>query len=102
MTAAHFVAADTAATLRVQCLDLETGDPVSLSGATVAIRWRIGGRPAVTRAMTVVDSAQGLAEYTFAAGELVCGVMRADVAITTTAGVQTCAEEVVLEVRPKV
>lgn len=102
MTVPHFVAGDTAAVLRVQCTDLETGQAIALSGATVQIRWRIGGRPLVTRSMVVVDSAQGLAEYQFAAGELVCGDLLADVLISSGSTVRTCAEPLALEVRPRV
>lgn len=97
-----FVAGDTAATLRVQCMDEETGEPVDLSGATVELRWRIAGRPMVTRSMVIVDAAEGLAEYEFAANELRCGELRADVVITRTAGTLTCREPVVADVRARV
>lgn len=97
-----FVAGDTAAVLRVQCMDEETGEPVDLVGATVELRWRIAGRPRVTRPMVVVDAAAGLAEYEFAADELRCGELRADVVITRTAGTLTCRDPVVAEVRARV
>jgi hypothetical protein len=97
-----FVAGNTGAKLRVQCLDVDTAEPIVLSGAAVDVRWRIAGRPAVTRSMTIVDQVEGLAEYEFDSGELVCGQLKADVVLTLPNGTLTCIDSVVADVRAPV
>lgn len=101
MSAAEFVAGDTGAKLRVQCLDVDTAEPISLAGASVSVRWRIANRPAVTKAMTVVDAALGQAEYEFGAGELGSGPLRADVVITRSGKTLTSAAALLATVRDR-
>lgn len=98
---AEFVAGDTGAKLRVQCLDLDTAEPISLAGASVSVRWRIANRPAVTKSMTVVDAALGQAEYQFADGELASGPLRADVVITRAGATLTSADALQATVRDR-
>src|SRR5512145_3222151 len=97
-----FVAGDTNSVLTVTCKRADTGAPINLAGATVALKWRIDGGTLVSKSMTIVDAANGIVSYTFAAGELLEGLMRAEVEVTVTGKVTTSVEPFVFTVRAKV
>lgn len=85
----EFVAGDTGSTLRVTCLDNETGLPLDLNSRTVWIKWKSNGTiPAgLPKQMDKVDpQINGVAEYLFAAGELVAGVMEIEVEVREAGG----------------
>jgi hypothetical protein len=82
---ATFVEGDTGSKLRVTCIDNDTRLAIPLAGKTVRLRWDSGSRM-VERTMSVVDAPNGMAEYQFAAGELVSGLMQFEVEIQDGSG----------------
>lgn len=97
-----FVTGDTGSKLEVTCKDSDTGVAVSLTGATVRLKWVSDG-DVEARIMTVTSASGGVAEYQFAAGELEAPAMRFDVEITDASGyVRTAVDIVRIAVRPEV
>ncbi|MDQ6989208.1 MAG: BppU family phage baseplate upper protein [Mariprofundaceae bacterium] len=81
-----FVASDTGSKLVVTCKNADTNAVISLSGATVTLRYSINGQAVQAKTMSITDAAGGVAEYQFAAGDLVDGELHAEVEITDASG----------------
>jgi hypothetical protein len=95
-----FVAGDTNSVLTVTCKRSDTGAAINLAGMTVSIRWSVDGGTPVTKSMTITDAANGVCTYTFGTGDLVAGIMRAEVIITSSGKVVTSLEPFSFTVRP--
>lgn len=65
----ELVAGDTGSKLVVTCRDNSNGAVIPLNGATVRLKWK--GVP--SKLMTITNAAGGVAEYQFAAGEIIYG-----------------------------
>jgi len=79
------VTGDTGSKLVVTCNDNDTSSVIDLTGASVVLRWE-GDTQVESRAMTITDAANGVAEYKFAAGEIIAPKMRFEVEITAGNG----------------
>lgn len=97
-----FVAGDTNSVLTVTCRRSDDNVVIDLSGATVALKWRVDGGTLITKSMTITDAPNGICTYTFGAGELVAGIMVAEVAVTIAGKVTTSVEPFRFTVRPTV
>lgn len=95
------VAGDTNTALTVTCKRADTGAAINLAGATVSLKWRVDGGTLVTKTMTVTDEANGVASYTFGAGELTAGLMVAEVEVTLAGKVTSSVEPMRFTVRAK-
>ena len=78
---ADLVAGDTGTTLAVTCKDKDTKSIINLTGKTAKLRYKIGSGSLQVKTMTVTDAAGGVAEYLFLTGELIAGLMTAEVQI---------------------
>lgn len=97
------VAGDTGSTLVITCKDKDSKAAINLNGKTVRVKFRLNGGILQTKEMAVTDAAGGVAEYQFAAGELVKGTLRGEVEITDSGGlVLTQVEPFALSVRNKI
>lgn len=77
-------------------------DAINLTGATVSLRWKIGSQPVQSSAMNIIDATTGLVGYRFGTGELVPGVLSADVTCTDDGGSKyTTRRPIYIRVRPK-
>lgn len=93
------VTGDTGSKLVVTVADNDTGAAVDLAGSTVRFRWE-GNASMVTRTATVTNSAGGVAEYQFAAGEIIAPKMKIEVEVTDGIGqVVTSTDLIELTVR---
>jgi BppU N-terminal domain len=97
-----FVAGDTNSVLTVTCKRADSGAVIDLAGATVSLKWRVDGGTLVTKSMTITDAPNGVCAYTFGTGELVAGIMVAEVAVTIGGKVTTSVEPFRFTVRPTV
>jgi BppU N-terminal domain len=82
-----FVTGDTGSRLVVTCLYNDTGLPINLTGTIVKLNYTSNSGTLYTRNMTVLDTVAGIAEYRFAAGELLAPVITAEVEVTDNMGV---------------
>lgn len=83
----QLVAGDTGSLLRVTCTNDDDGAAIDLTGATVALRWKDAAGTLVSRTMSAVAPAtQGIAEYQFAATELIAPTMSFEVQIARSGG----------------
>lgn len=100
--ALNFVAGDTLAKLKVAIVDQDE-TAYNLTSHTVTLFvLPPNGQQTIERTMTVTSAAGGLAEYQFAAGELVEGTSRFAVRVTNGSGaVLTCSAEQTFETRSK-
>ena len=80
-----FVQDDTGSTLRVECIDA-VGSVIDITGGTVTLKWRDKTRQLITRNMSMIDAANGVAEYQFVAGELFAPSMDITVRIVDSGG----------------
>jgi hypothetical protein len=94
-----FVAGDTNSALVVTCKDKD-GVAIDITSATVTLKWSVDGATAVSKTMTVTDGPNGVASYTFATGELVAGIMKAEVRVTAAGKTVTSVEPFTFTVRP--
>lgn len=85
-TSYDFVTGDTGSTLHVTCKDRDSGSPIALSGSTVRLKWKKADGTLATQVMTITDAPNGVAAYTFVAGELFSPKMRFEVEITDGTG----------------
>lgn len=96
------VTGDTGSTLAVTITNSSTLAPVDLTGATVRFRW-MGASALVEVIATISDAVNGVAEWTFTAGQIVEPVMRIEVEVTDSNGKITSGlQPIVLKVRPQV
>lgn len=105
--AADLVANDTGTQLSITLKKRKTLQLIDLTDATVRLKWRIDGAALVTRVMTIVDAAGGVATYQFADGELTAvpfgSTLTAEVEVTDAAGkILTGLTPIELKVRAKV
>lgn len=96
-----FVAADTNSALVVTCNDKD-GTVIDISSATVTLRWSIDGGTVVSKTMTIVDGPNGVASYTFGTGELVAGIMAAEIEVVAAGKKVTSVEPLKFTIRAKV
>lgn len=96
---ADLVAGDTNSTLRVTCFQADKVTPLDLTGATVQLKYRIGGGGLQTKTMTITSATVGKAEYKFLAGELTTGTMEFEVAVTSGGLVVTSQSTATLTIR---
>lgn len=82
MESYQFVSGDTGSKLQVTCKNDGDGSVINLTGATVKIKWKTAAGATVTKTMTVINAAGGIAEYQFASGELYEGWMNFEIEIT--------------------
>lgn len=82
MSAYSFVAGDTGSVLRVTCTNDSDDAAINLTGATVALRWLDSSGVLVTKNMSIVTAASGIAQYQFGASELFAPSMSFEVGIT--------------------
>jgi len=76
---------DTARKLKITALRSD-GVPVNLTGATVTFRYRDANGQPQSRVMTVIDPINGVAEYQFAANELVAPTLYYQINIVDGSG----------------
>ena len=80
-----FVENDTGSVLLVTC-KTKAGGIIDLTGASVALKYRIDGGTLQTKTMTINPPATaGIVQYQFLAGELIAGEMIEAVEITNSA-----------------
>lgn len=84
-----FVAGDTGSKLVVTCKEQATKAVKNLTGASLKLKWKINDGTLSQPTMTITDAPNGIAEYQFASGELVAGMMEAAVEITDSGGLVT-------------
>ena len=85
MTGTLLVKNDTGRKLEVTLLD--NGTAVDLTGAAVALHYRIAGGTAKTATMTITDAANGVVEYQFGSGDLdAAGGFDYEVEVTDSGG----------------
>lgn len=97
------VTGDTGSILRATCKDGSTGAAINLSGASVIARWIDNAGATISRSMTVTDAINGIAQYQFAAGEIVAPQMRIEIEVTDASGkITTSTDEIVLSVRAQI
>ena len=94
-----FVAGDTGSKLRVTCTDNDTGGAIDLTGKTVNLKWLNSSGTLVTKAMTLVTPASGIAEYQFVTGELFASEMGFEVEIIDGSDVTRSLEVIDVDVR---
>ncbi|SEN71006.1 protein of unknown function [Nitrosospira multiformis] len=82
---ADFVAGDTASVLKVTCVD-KSETPIDLTGCTANIRWKDEVGEVQTKAMTVLDAANGECTYQFGEDELFSPGMSFEVEVTDISG----------------
>lgn len=98
-----FVAGDTASVLTVTCKRSDTGAVIDLTGASVALKYRIDGGTLQSRTMTIdADPSTGVVTYEFDSGDLTEGQMVAEVEVTTLAGITTSLEPFRFTIRGRV
>jgi hypothetical protein len=97
-----FVAGDTNSVLTVTCQKADGTGPMNLTGGTVTLRWSVDGATKVEKTMTLTDPANGVASYTFGTGELVAGIMAAEVVVTMGGKNVTSLEPFTFTVRPAI
>lgn len=83
---ADFVAGDTGSKLEVTCQKNSDGSVINLTGSTVTLQWKDKAGVLVEKVMTITDAVNGIAEYQFAADELVAPLMHFQVKITDASG----------------
>ena len=82
-----FVAGDGSSTLRLTCLDDDTGNPLDLSNSTVYLRWVNSANALVERAMSLVGpGADGVVSYQFVGSELESGIMAFEARVRDAGG----------------
>tara|TARA_R110000772_G_scaffold267971_1_gene393534 strand:- start:8107 stop:8433 length:327 start_codon:yes stop_codon:yes gene_type:complete len=83
-TTANFIAGDTLSSLRIRIFDDEAKVTVPLFGIyTALLVWKIDNLATMSRPMTVLPAPDdGFVQYTFAAGELIEGIMLVQVRLT--------------------
>lgn len=81
-----FVSGDTGSKLEVTCKRDDTGAVIDLTGSTVKLKWDDAAGALQTKAMTITDAANGIAEYQFLANELFAQQMKFEVEITDSGG----------------
>lgn len=97
-----YTAGDTKSKFYISAKD-ESGNIITLSGATVTLRWKNQAGALVSQTMTVTDAANGLAEYQFAAGELFAPSMAFEVQIVDGAGkILSSVENIQVAVKKKI
>lgn len=74
---ADFVSGDIGSKLLISCRR-RNGNPFDLTNWTLKIKFRIG-QTSFTKTCTILDAAQGEAEYTYVAGELLEGMKYTEV-----------------------
>lgn len=93
------VTGDTGSILSVSVKDSETALAKDLTACSVIFRWE-GVSGIVSRAATITDAVNGVAQYQFAAGEIIAPRMKIEVEITDSAGkIVTGTELISLTVR---
>ncbi|MDT7040849.1 BppU family phage baseplate upper protein [Candidatus Nitronereus thalassa] len=100
---AELISLDTGSVLVVTCKNNQDGQVLSLTGATVRLRYKIDGGAAQTVVMTITDAANGLVQYQFGDNELAVGlVLVGETEITDGTGkVVTQLEPFVLPLRSR-
>jgi hypothetical protein len=94
------VTGDTGSKLVVTITDSDTGAAVDLTSCTVRFRWADAAGAIVNRTATILNPANGKAEYQFAAGEIIAPEMQIEVEVTDgTGAVVTGTELIKLTVR---
>ncbi len=81
-----FVEADTASILRITCKNKGTGGAIDIDGSVVKLLWKTRKGAAVEKTMTLIDAANGIAEYQFSTDELESPAMKFEVEITDGPG----------------
>ncbi len=77
--------------------------PRDLTGGSADFIWSIDAGAATTSSMVIVDAANGRVSHRFSVGDLVPGVLRADVRSTDSAGNTIRARDIVrLQIRRKI
>ena len=90
---ADLVTGDTGSIFQVTCTDASTGQVIDLTGATVRLRWEDDTGTVQTRIMGVTDAVNGVAEYQFAAGEIIYPRMVFETEITDALGYITSSND---------
>ncbi len=100
-TTYEFVQGDTGSKLEVTCKDNADDSAIDLTGATVRLKWiKKSDATTQSKTMTITSATTGVAEYQFAAGELVAGNMNFDVEITDSSSkVTTSLNPISVQVR---
>lgn len=81
-----FVENDTGSTLELTFIENSSGDAIDLALVIPKLRWRDTAGVLQERNMAVVDAPNGVAAYTFAAGELYAPKMTFEAAVETLDG----------------
>jgi hypothetical protein len=95
-----FVAGDDNSVLTVTCKKADGSGVIDLTGTVVTLRWSIDGATKVEKTMTSSAPATGVATYTFGTGDLVAGMMTAEVIVTAGGKKVTSLEPFVFTIRP--
>lgn len=96
----RLVAGDTGCLLRVSCTNDDDGSVIDLTGAAVTLKWKDSAGMVVSRTMTAVAPAtQGIAEYLFAASELIAPAMRFEIQISLSGRIVRSLDLIDLPVR---
>ncbi len=83
VTIYNFVAGDTNSVVRVTIVNKQTRAAIDLTNATVLFIFSIDGGATKSATMTVLPPATaGVAQYQFVTGDLVAGVMIANIEVT--------------------
>ena len=84
---ADLIVGDTGSIMRINCKKKSDGTAINLTGASVRIGWRNEDDDAdVTRAMTIGDAVNGIAEYKFVVADLYGNFMKFEFEITDSGG----------------
>lgn len=97
------VTGDTGSILRVTCKDNSTGAAINLTGATVKAQWKDSVQALVSRVMTITSAPGGIAEYQFAAGEIISPIMRIEIEVIDATGkIVTSLNPIEISVRSQI
>ena len=78
-----FVENDTGSKIEVTCKNDVDNSVIDISSSTLVLKWVNATGDLQSKAMTITDGANGVAEYLFTAAELEAGTMSFEVEITT-------------------
>lgn len=96
-----FVAGDTRSMLVMHCVEKDTGKAINLADSTVKIKWTNSSNVLVEHDALIVDSAKGIVEYRFQAGDLVAPKLSFELEITNSAGIITSILPINIRIAPK-
>ena len=96
-----FVAGDTNSKLEVICTNAETEAIINITLFTVKLRFKFGMAAVKEETMTKTDATNGVAEWQFTVGQLVLGLMEAEILLDNAGSQMTSIHVEKYEVRAR-